>query len=1224
MSSKLLAKEAGKWFGGAYDESEKVIRQAMIGIFGKVILDGNYFTKDIIALYDKWIGKRLNKQIARLSRKFLDTDLIIRFGEVVVRSPSYAGNVLLPYQAKLKGLTYDIKILCHITIIEDGDLNDLSKGKVIEKTKEPVLICKIPCMTGSRYCHLYGQSAEKLRQLGEDPRDPLGYFIIEGKMKVVTMRESIAVDKLIFGKEKDTDIPELRLNTRIDSGTIITTLRISPYSGDKPPTKNLEYKRIIQIHLGGMHWSTAKGERKRRWINIFRAIRLLGLAYLEFYQDEKEDYQWTQDVYAIQARLLEFANREHYSTIKTGLADTIIDAMGSDTDLKIFRDKIVEQASDKEANQDRQFLEEMLNLFTNSVIPHITNNDKNDRLNKLYNLVLLCYYAVAYKQGLIQATDRNSWANKRINTASLFMEQVFRSQVKQIIKFNDIPKNDNIISSVTIEDNKITNKFATNFRGVRWVSNNSTNVKEDMVELLDNETFMKFLSTLTKTKIPTNSKSKNLKTRESGPSAAGYIDPSDTPENSQVGLIRIRAVTCQITKGSEPRQIIKFLSKKGLIAASRDEANQDKIMINALFVGWGNREGIKRAILEGRRNTRIDPYVSVYLDHFLNFIYISTNEGRVTRPLMIVNDEGYLIPEQPDKTHLWTTDYRNLFRQGVLDWLDAQEQEQNRVAYSIDSLQQWREDYARALAEQDQDLIKYLRRNKYTYCEIHPQARYSPSVGIMPFIGMTQAPRITFQASMSKQSLGRKVTEEFAKTFKELNFPAPGLVRNPVSNVYREEEYAAGVNLVIALSVYEGLTQEDGTVLNRSTVEKGYLDTIKYFTITVELDNKYESFGVIYPAESDPDERWKYRYLTRQGFPAIGAKLEPDDYIVGKIRTKVNDNGNREKTPIPQPMMSGQYGIVEKIYLQGKNKVIILLRENRPTATGNKVAAMYAQKGIVGQLVSPEDLPFSERDGLVPDMIVNPHSNFRRMTPGYLFESLFGMVAAITGKTINSGPFEKYRLEDFYRVLRDFGYSDRGYHWMVDPHTGRRHKTMIFMGPAHIQILRHQIGDKYKKRSYGIVDSLKRQPPKSRKLDGGVKIGPMEHGCTMSHQATNVAQDLYRDNSNSLVTEYCKKHGQMLDSKDRCGLCANEEEETESVKVKTSYTYKIISKTLFGMGIELRLANEEEVKEGRRLELPASNNDITELYELMAKDDNDDDEELFSDKEDYFSDKEDY
>ncbi|KAJ4175145.1 DNA-dependent RNA polymerase II [Fusarium falciforme] len=145
-------------------------------------------------------------------------------------------------------------------------------------------------------------------------------------------------------------------------------------------------------------------------------------------------------------------------------------------------------------------------------------------------------------------------------------------------------------------------------------------------------------------------------------------------------------------------------------------------------------------------------------------------------------------------------------------------------------------------------------------------------------------------------------------------------------------------------------------------------------------------------------------------------------------------------------------------------------------------------------------MPFT-REGVTPDIIINPHAIPSRMTIAHLIECLLSKVSTLEGMEGDATPFTDVTVDSVSELLRKHGYQSRGFEIMYNGHTGRKLRAQVFFGPTYYQRLRHMVDDKIHARARGPVQIMTRQPVEGRARDGGLRFGEMERDCMIAHGA---------------------------------------------------------------------------------------------------------------------------
>ena len=107
---------------------------------------------------------------------------------------------------------------------------------------------------------------------------------------------------------------------------------------------------------------------------------------------------------------------------------------------------------------------------------------------------------------------------------------------------------------------------------------------------------------------------------------------------------------------------------------------------------------------------------------------------------------------------------------------------------------------------------------------------------------------------------------------------------------------------------------------------------------------------------------------------------------------------------------------------EGQVLVKVLIRQSRRPEIGDKFSSRHGQKGVCGIIVDQADMPF-DSNGIVPDMIMNPHGFPSRMTVGKLLELLIGKVAALDGRIAEGTVSCVYYTARCMRRVLDYGFG---------------------------------------------------------------------------------------------------------------------------------------------------------------------------------------------------------
>jgi DNA-directed RNA polymerase II subunit RPB2 len=630
-----------------------------------------------IEVYNNWISKTLDYTIR--SRKIdLDDGRSIVFQNFRPYPPRYTreGKVVLmtPKLARENGATYASDL--HIDIVM------LSREGEEEDRKTNVCIGSIPTMVRSQWCILAGKTPHELALLGEDPKDPGGYFIIKGAEKVVLSQEMLTTDKILQMVLKKKDGPVSRFTANTMRGTVLVEIAI----GKKTPRLRLRFpsmrdKVIPKKGKFGKQpekedtedGKKSKGPRKYRSVNVLRIFRLYGITDL-------------QEIIRIISLFLK-PDQKKKCLLK--LNSNIMDFTSYADDTSILIYKMGKQELD-EADRAKA----IKNVLDNDLFPNLNNlpgldgesvDEYNARItkSKVYMLAIMTARFLEHLAGFRALDDRNSWSNKRIEGAGRMMESLFRNAWRKVLALSYGEANDakDLSSFVSrIQYKIITESFVDSFNTSKWgVKGQQT--KNNVAQTLSRESVIATLSHINTVDVSISRTDTQPEPRLVQPSQFGFIDPLSSPEGDNVGIIKNLSITTKVSLVRKDDQIIRLLvgggGLKRWVSIHEGEFPEwkGKLMANGKFLGWCDVNRVQAFLLKLRRSSSIACDTNVIVED--DWLYVDMSPSRPIRPLLIVDKDQKLVI---DKLGLREAPLQELLSNGAMEYISPWEQEYIKLA----------------------------------------------------------------------------------------------------------------------------------------------------------------------------------------------------------------------------------------------------------------------------------------------------------------------------------------------------------------------------------------------------------------------------------------------------------------------------------------------------------------------------------------------------------------
>lgn len=1066
----------------------------------KSFAEENGWVKYQIDSFTDFVERRLQKIIDEIGQIEPEVpeigELVIKFGKVMMGDPGVReadGTVrkILPGEARIRDLTYAAPVYVEMTPVVN---------KVEQETAQ-VVIGDLPIMIKSKYCPLSKMNVQELEEHAEDPSDPGGYFVVNGTERALILIEEIAPNRMIAEKQKVGNYTEaIRINSE-RSGYVQRHL----VERKNDSSVSISFANIRRLPI--VILLKALGLEKDK--DIIAALKAPENVAADFYGN----------LYETEAT----SSKEAFEHIAANM-------------------KIVQKEYQK------QRVEQIIDRY---LLPHL-GQDSKMRQAKAEYLCAAIRKIISLGLGLIPEDDLDHYANKRVRMSGDLLELLFRSilvgrwglitrvkyNYQKMAKRGKLPPIQTIV-----ESNVVSNQLVSAMATGAW-----TGGRTGVSQRLDRANYIKTLSHLRMVLSPLTSTQEHFEARELHPTNWGRFCPAETPEGPTIGLRKHLALMAEITKGisdAEKEKLLKLVKLR--------EEGEHLVIVDGTPKGYVDDLFVIEELRKKRRNDIISNQINVTYLPVVNEVRINTDGGRVRRPLLILDGGKHkLATEQFEKLASGELKWSNMLKTGVIEYLDADEEDGSLVA----------------LTE------KYLEDgHPYTHMELTPVVMLGISASLLPFAQHNRGDRVNFGAKMVGQAVGIYQSNYLVRTDTKSNvlvYPQLPLVETITVDTSGLAQHPAGHNVVIAVMTYHGYNMEDSIVFNKASIERGLFRSV-FYRIYMGEERRYwggqeDRIGLPdkdvrgYKSEAD------YARLNEDGMLAPEAQVTGGDVLVGKTSPMrflsatelMGGIANMRDTSIC--MRPSERGVVDRVFametINGTHLIKMAVRDLRIPELGDKFASRHGQKSVIGLIVNEEDMPFSA-SGHIPDVVFNPHSIPSRQTVGQMLEILAGKTTALNGKKMDATAFSSMPEHDIRAMLHSLGFRSDGKETMYNGQTGEKYAVEIFIGENYYQKLDHMVANKLQARSRGPVTLLTRQPTEGKAKEGGLRLGEMEKDCLIAHGAVLTLKE--RFDSDKVTVPVCRKCGvtavwDKAKNANVCPLC----KDTDVVDVDMSYAFKLL------------------------------------------------------------------
>ena len=1054
---------------------------------------------------------------------------------------------MFPNEARIRNLTYGAQFRADITIrlTFTSEVTREKTERIVTVPSFPLF--QIPVLLRSKLCATHSAGATALAEMGECRNDQGGYFIVDGSEKVLITRQEQAYNTVFISPAAPSD----------EKYSMKATVQCqNPVTKQSHKVALFRYRKTKEIRVSLPF--------VREQVPLFAVFRALGV------ESDKE----------IVDMIVPDGNRADQDSLIPCIQDAYpIASKAHAIGFMVY------------LTHDR-LLASVLDILNNYLFAHVANRP----LARAYYLASIVRKMMRVETGREPVPSRDDTRNQRLLATGTLLRDLFaaiwKDWKKKVVLAIDVMynynktlyKDENFVDIFSMANlpgifktAELNKAILSGFRG-RW-GTNQYNMKAGVIQPVARISYMDFVSHTRRIVSDFDTSLKLTGPRHLHPSQVGYFCTSETPTGAHIGATKNLSMLTTVSLSIPIRPVMEWLFAHGEVIEIASVAKSEftslaSVQLNGGTVGFTRRPADLTAVLKSMKWTGcLSPMASVSFNRTENIVRIYLDDGRALRPVWHLNEDavgkakwpaiakGKVLPAWRDmimgtfgptadlpltsvafvdplasNAAAGLTDYLKMFEEnretaGAIEYLDAYESNEAYISW-------WgREDDLGA---------------EHTHAEIHPSTMMGVLASMIPYANHNQSPRNQLSCSQSKQAIGYYATNyenRFDTYGSMLCYGEGAICRTIYHDAIAGGAMPYGTNVVFAINSFNGYNQDDGILFNRSSIQRGLFRSLALRSYeTVEEDDTLAKVAYrignprYVPSWDNVRAGYDYTDLDDTGIIKEGALIHERTVLVGRFMRHLETGTVKDASLLPTVFTKGRVDKVVVLHqANGMRLVKIRILEERVPELGDKFSTRHGQKGTIGMLLDAENMPRTA-DGIVPDVMVNPHCIPSRMTMAQMLEQLFGKLGAEIGSKINATSFmnNEQSTQAIGDALEMVGLQRTGEEVMYSGITGKMFTTSVFMGPMNFMRLKHLTQDKMNSRGAGRREMRTHQPTGGRGNEGGMRIGEMERDSLIAHGVTEFLTESMMKRSDETEFWICNGCGTVpiVNEADKMFVCS--------------------------------------------------------------------------------------